>query len=146
MAGSNQSEGDEKLNELLKQREDVENVLQLLEDQLYKFEGELLSTSFYGSVLSGWDRSAMSVTPSKATPEMLNRKIKDDERLMSRSSIPFTRRQRREAADQENRNRGRLSRENNMSSDSTGDTKRKRTSSPVALSTETRHRLSDEKK
>ncbi|EPB76052.1 histone acetyltransferase subunit NuA4 [Ancylostoma ceylanicum] len=98
---------EQKLEELLKERQELEDVLQLLERQLYKFEGDLLSTSFYGSILNGWDRSAMSVIPSKATPEMLNRKISDEDRIMSRSSVEFSRKLRREAMEKENRAHGR---------------------------------------
>lgn len=49
----------------------------------------------------------MSIIPSKATPEMLSRKTSDEERIMSRSSVEFTKRLRREAMEKENSAHGR---------------------------------------
>ncbi|VDM82238.1 unnamed protein product [Strongylus vulgaris] len=78
----------------------------------------------------------MAIIPSKATPEMLNRKINDDERIMSRSSVEFTKKVRREAMDQDNRARGKLLKPDSVSDESSKDIKRRRTSSPVVPSVE----------
>ncbi|KAK5975126.1 Histone acetyltransferase subunit NuA4 [Trichostrongylus colubriformis] len=93
----------DKLEKLLAKKTETEEVLNLLEDQLYKFEGDLLKNSFYGSILSGWNRPAFSIVPSRAQPSILKRSFQEDERILSRSSVDFMKRRRREAGDQENR-------------------------------------------
>ncbi|KAL6744266.1 hypothetical protein Aduo_017217 [Ancylostoma duodenale] len=139
MGTESREPSEQKLEQLLKERQELEDVLQLLERQLYKFEGDLLSTSFYGSILNGWDRSAMSVIPSKATPEMLNRKISDEDRIMSRSSVEFTRKLRREAMEKENRAHGRpakLLRHDSTASSANTDWRSERNTSPAPSPTE----------
>ncbi|KAK6025556.1 histone acetyltransferase subunit NuA4, partial [Ostertagia ostertagi] len=95
-----------KLEKLVAKKTEVEEVLTLLENQIYAFEGDLLSNSFYGSILNGWNRAAFSILPSQTDPASLKRNFQDDERIFSRSSVEFMKRKRREAVDQENRSHG----------------------------------------
>lgn len=112
------SNSPKKLEELTAEKERLEEVLNLLEEQLYDFEGELLSNAFYGSVLHGWSRSALSIVPSRAQPSALKRSFDDDERLCSKSSVEFMKRQRCEEEDQETRSpasSGRVQKQNYIS-------------------------------
>ncbi|XGW06847.1 hypothetical protein V3C99_016847 [Haemonchus contortus] len=93
----------ENLDKLLSKRTETQELLSLLENQLYTFEGELLKNSFYGSILTGWNRDALSMVPSRAPQSALKRTFQDDERILSRSSVEFMKRKRRESVDQENR-------------------------------------------
>ncbi|KAK6036151.1 histone acetyltransferase subunit NuA4 [Cooperia oncophora] len=108
----------------------LQEVLSLLEDQLYKFEGDLLTNAFYGSILNGgWNRAALSIVPSRAQPSVLKRNFQEDERIFSRSSVEFMKRRRREAVDQENRSHavpGRQQRLNaSVNKDVNGETKKR---------------------
>jgi chromatin modification-related protein EAF6 len=77
----------QKLIELVRHRSDLTDQLATLERQIYKFEESyLLETAAYGNIVRGWDRYS-SQTMHRQTQPKRERKIKDTERLFSKSSI-----------------------------------------------------------
>uniref|UniRef100_A0A6G1SL49 Chromatin modification-related protein MEAF6 n=1 Tax=Aceria tosichella TaxID=561515 RepID=A0A6G1SL49_9ACAR len=77
----------QKLIELVRQRSELTDQLATLERQIYKFEESyLLETAAYGNIVRGWDRYS-SHTLHRQTQPKRERKIKDTERLFSKSSI-----------------------------------------------------------
>ncbi|WKY12882.1 hypothetical protein Q1695_004026 [Nippostrongylus brasiliensis] len=123
-------EPDDKLQQLMSRRGETEEVLNLLEEQLYSFEGDLLGNAFYGSVLHGWNRDSLSLVPSRVPAPSLKRQFHEDERIISRSSVEFMKRVRREAIEQESRSHGAFARRFNATAanvDAHGDTTIRRT-------------------
>lgn len=77
----------QKLIELVRQRSELTDQLATLERQIYKFEESyLLETAAYGNIVRGWDRYSSHTIHRQAQPKR-ERKIKDTERLFSKSSI-----------------------------------------------------------
>lgn len=83
----NDSDPRQALIDLVRQRADLAEQLANLERQIYNFEGSYLEeTAAYGNIVRGWDRYS-SNTIHRSIPSKRERKIKDTERLFSKSSI-----------------------------------------------------------
>lgn len=75
------------LIELVRQRSDLTEQLATLERQIYNFEGSYLEeTAAYGNIVRGWDRYSTHTLHRPAQVKR-ERKIKDTDRLFSKSSI-----------------------------------------------------------
>lgn len=75
------------LIELVRQRSDLTDQLATLERQIYNFEGSYLEeTAAYGNIVRGWDRYSTH-TLNRTAQVKRERKIKDTDRLFSKSSI-----------------------------------------------------------
>ncbi|KAM3183523.1 hypothetical protein ACTXT7_010177 [Hymenolepis weldensis] len=88
----------EKLVELIRQRQFLDN-LSNLERQLYQFEGNYLEeTAPYGNIIKGWDRSLVTATGSALSAvtaanghgEKRPRRYRESDRIFSHSSVTCT--------------------------------------------------------
>lgn len=83
----NDSDPRQALIDLVRQRAELAEQLANLERQIYNFEGSYLEeTAAYGNIVRGWDRYTQN-TIHRAIPSKRERKIKDTDRLFSKSSI-----------------------------------------------------------
>lgn len=83
----NESDPRQTLIELVRQRSDLTEQLATLERQIYNFEGSYLEeTAAYGNIVRGWDRYSTH-TLNRPAQVKRERKIKDTDRLFSKSSI-----------------------------------------------------------
>lgn len=83
----NDNDPRQKLIDLVRQRTELAEQLGILERQIYKFEESyLLETAAYGNIVRGWDRYSSQTVSRQAQPKR-ERKLKETERLFSKSSI-----------------------------------------------------------
>lgn len=83
----NDSDPRQALIDLVRQRADLAEQLANLERQIYNFEGSYLEeTAAYGNIVRGWERYTQN-TIHRSIPSKRERKIKDTDRLFSKSSI-----------------------------------------------------------
>ena len=80
------------LRELLKRKAEIAESLAHVERQIFAFEGSYLQdTQSFGNVVHGWDRSLATRTSSLSATaaEKRARKLRDNDRIFSKSSITY---------------------------------------------------------